>query len=188
MSDLYEVRQKTEEGSAWRGSINVSINDEQKQLTIRQLKDPEFWEVMSLIDTDELDELQADLPEDKMTEFRELQEADTLSDEEEARLESLQAEVESEDINLFEILSFDTYKGLKKAATYGVEPDEEDIQTALARDADTIDEQYGGKSHDDAIAYLNDHVVGPMIDDSTDFTSFALGVKVLGETLGESGN
>lgn len=188
MSDLFEVREKTEKGADWRGSINVSIDGETKELTVRQLRDPEFWEVMSLIDTEELETLQSDLPEDKMSEFRDLQNKDTLSDEEADRLEELQNEVEDEDINLFEILSFDTYQGIKTAAKYGVEPDEGDIQTALTNHAGEINEKYGGTSHDDAVEYVNDHIIDPMIEESTNFTSFAIGVKCLGQTLGDTGN
>lgn len=188
MSDLFEVRQKTEEGAEWRGDINVALDGEQKTLTVRQLRDPEFWEVMSKIDTDELEELQSNLPEDKMEEFRELQNADDLAEDEQERLEELQAEMEEQDINLFEELSYDTYQGIKTAAKYGVEPDESDIQRLLTEHTDEIAEKYGGTSHDHAIDYANDHIIEPMIERSTNFTSFAIGIKALGETLGDAGN
>lgn len=189
MSDLFEARRKTEDAANWRGTINVSIDgDGTENLTVRQLYDPEFWEVMSQIDTDELEELQADLPEDKMERFRELQNADELSDEEDEELADLQAEVEEEDLNIFEVLSFETYQGIKTAAKYGVVPDEADIRTALADHTDEIAEQYGGTSHEDAEQFVNDHVVHPMIEESTNLASFAIGVKALGETLGDSGN
>jgi len=188
MSDLFEVRRKTEDGAKWRGSINVSIDDESHQLTVRQLRDPEFWEVMSQVNTDELDELQADLPEEKMEEYRELQDAERLSDKEEERLEQIQTEIEEQDIDLFEVLSYETYEGLKQAAKYGVEPDESDVQTALTEHAGEIKDKYGGTSHDDAKQYVNDHVIEPMVERSTNFTSFAVGIKALGETLGDAGN
>lgn len=191
MSDLFEARRKTEDAANWRGTINVHLRDEDEdptQLTVRQLFDPEFWEVMSKIDTDELAELQADLPEDKMEEFRELQNADTLSDEEEDRLEELQREVEEQDINIFDVLSYETYLGLKQAAKYGVVPDEEDIRRALTEHVNEIEEEYGGKEHKHAEAWVNDNVVSPMIERSTNLASFAIGVKALGETLGDSGN
>lgn len=189
MSDLFEAREKTEKGASWRGSINVSIDGEQHDLTVRQLRDPEFWEVMSQVNTDELEELQADLPEEKMEEFRELQnKGDELTDDEADRLDELQREVEEEDINLFEVLSFETYRGLQTAAKYGVEPDEDDIQYAMTNHADEIESDYGGLSRKNAVDYCNDHVIAPLIERSTDFTSFAMGVKCLGETLGDSGN
>jgi len=143
---------------------------------------------MQDIDLDELEELQGVLPEDKMEELNELQEANELDDEEERRLENLQTEIEEEDIDLFSTLSFDTYQGLKTAAYYGVEPDAEDVRQALTTHTQEIQEQYGGTSNDDAEQFVNDHVIKPMIDRSTDFTSFAIGVKVLGETLGDTKN
>lgn len=188
MSDLFDVRAKTEQGASWRGTIQVEIDDEVQELTVRQLRDPEFWEVMSQVDTDELEELQSSLPEEKMEEFRELQESNDLSEEEEERLAELQHEVEEEEISLFDTLSYETYEGIKLAAIYGIEPDEQDVRHALTEFAGEIEAKYGGTSNDDARQYINDHIIEGMIENSTDFTSFAIGVRALGETLGDSGN
>jgi len=189
MSDLFEVREKTEAGADWRGTIDVSIDGDHHELTVRQLRDPEFWEVMSLIDMDELESLQSELPEEKMEEYQELQDKDdTLTDEEEDRLAALQEDVEAANVNIFDALSKETYDGLVKAAKYGVEPDERDIQRAMTEHVDTIVEKYGSATNENARTYLNDTVVAPMIDRSTNFTSFAIGVKALGETLGDEGN
>lgn len=188
MSDLFEVREKVEKGANQRSEINVEFDGDVHSLTVRQLVDTEFWEVMTDIDTDELDSLQTDLPEEKMEEFRDLQTKDSLDEDEEERLEELQNEVETEDINIFEKLSTSTYNGIKNAAKYGVEPDESDIQKALAEHAAEVEEQYGDLTHDSARKYVNDHVIHPMIENSTNFVSFAIGVRALGETLGDAGN
>lgn len=188
MSDVFEARQKTEQGASWRGTINVDISGDTHELTVRQLVDPEFWEVMTYVDTDELKALQSDLPEEKMEELQDLQTKENLTEEEKERLETLTEQVEEGDLNLFDALSYETYKGLKLAAEYGVEPDEEDIRYALSNHTNEIQEQYGGTSHDEAKEYVNDHVIKPMIEDSTDFTSFAIGVRALGQTLGDEGN
>lgn len=188
MSDLFEAREKVEKGAQWRGSINVDINEEAHNLTVRQLRDPEQWEVMQDIDLDELDALQGEIPEDKLEELNELQDADELTEEEEDRLGEIQSEVEEEDIDLFSTLSYETYEGLKTAAKYGVEPDQSDIRTALTQHTGDIRDKYGGSSEEEAKKYVNDYVIAPMIEESTDFTSFAIGVKVLGETLGDTKN
>jgi hypothetical protein len=188
MSDLFEVRNKTESGAEWRGEIDVVIDEDHHELTVRQLLDPEFWEVMSLIDTDELAALESALPEDKMEEYDELQESDDLSGEDRERLEELQAEIEESDINLFDTLSKETYEGLLTAAKYGVEPDAEDVRYALANFTNDIDDMYGGTANDDAEQYVNEQIIAPMIDRSTDFTSFAIGIKVVGATLDDEGN
>lgn len=188
MSDLFEAREKVEKGASWRGSINVNIDDTNQNLSVRQLRDPEQWEIMQQIDTDELDSLQDDLPEDKMDELHDLQEADTLSEDDEDRLEKLQTELEGEDINIFEKLSYETYNGLKQAAKYGTEPDEEDIRYALTNKTDDIEDTYGSVNRDNAKQYINDDVINPMIERSTNFASFAIGIKVLGETLGDTKN
>lgn len=188
MSDLFETREKVEKGAEWRGDITVSIDGETQTLTCRQLRDPEFWEVMSQVDTDELEELQADLPEDKMDELRDLREQDELTDEEESRLEALQEEIEEEDIDLFDVISKETYNGIKQAAIYGVEPDQADIQYALTEHVEEINEKYGRTSSDEARQYVNDHVIEPMFERSTDFVSFSVGVKVITETIGDTKN
>lgn len=184
MSDLFEVRQKVEEGAEWRGEIEVNMDDEHKELTVRQLFDPEYWEVMSLIERKELNSYQEALPEDKMEELNELQEAED-SDEEEIR--ELQAAIESE-ADIFDYLSMDTYEGLQRAAKYAVMPDEEDVRYALTQHTDDIEEMYGGTSHEDAEAYVKDHVVAPMIDRSTDFVSFTIGIQSLNASLEDEGN
>lgn len=188
MSDLFGVRQKVEQGAKWRGTITVSIDGEQQELTVRQLRDPEFWEVMADIDTDELEALQDSLPEDKMEEFRELREADELDEEEQERLEALQTQIEEEEVDLFDVVSLDTYNGIQQAAIYGVEPDQEDIQRALTRHTEEIREKYGGSSSEEAQQYINDHQIRPMFNEATDFVSFAVGIKVLTETIGDTGN
>lgn len=188
MSDLFEAREKVEKGAEWRGEINAEIDGETQQLTVRQLFDPEQWEVMSQIDMDELEALQEDLPEDKMEELAELRDSDSLTDDEQDRLEELQDELDDGDINIFDELSYETYKGLMTAAKYGIVPDDADVRYALTNHADEIEESYGSLSNDAAKQYVNDTVITPMIERSTDFTSFAIGVKVIGETLGDTKN
>jgi hypothetical protein len=188
MSDLFEVREKVEKGAEWRGTINVDIDGEVKELTVRQLRDPEFWEIMSKIDMDELQSLQTDLPEDVQEELRDLQQADDLDDEDRERLEELQEQVEEEGLVMFDAVSEETFEGIKQCAKYGVEPDKEDIRDALTRFTDDIQSTYGGTSEDDAREYVNDQVIVPMIERSTDFTSFAIGIRVLTETLEDEGN
>lgn len=187
MSDLFETRQKVEEGAQWRGEITVAIDGDKQELCVRQLRDPEFWEVMSLVDTDELAELQDNLPEDKMEEFNELRDADDLSEADEKRLEELQKELEDSDVNMFEVVSTETFQGIRKAAKYGIEPDDKDKREALVEYGDKIKEQYGRATNEEAAEYINDHVIDPMIESSTDFTSFTIGIKVLTETIGDTG-
>jgi hypothetical protein len=121
-------------------------------------------------------------------ELQDLQRKDDLTEDERERLEELQQEVEENGLNLFDSISKETFDGIKQCAKYGVEPDTEDIRDALTRFTDDIESQYGGTSQDDARQYLNDHVIAPMIEQSTDFTSFAIGVRVLSETLEDEGN
>jgi hypothetical protein len=188
MSDLFKTRQKVEEQADWRGSINVEMDGEMMTLSVRQMFDPEFWEVMSLIDTDELEELQATLPEEKMEEYRDLRDKDDLDEAEEEKLANLQEELEDEQVQMFEVLSRDTFEGIRQAAKYGWVPDEEDCREALVEHADTIEEEYGRTTHEEAAKWLQTHYIEPTIDRSTGFASFAIGIKVLTETMGDEGN
>lgn len=188
MSDLFKTRQKVEEGAEWRGDINVSIEGEQMNLAVRQLRDPEFWDVMSLVDTDELEALQEELPEEKMEEYRELRDSDDLTQDEEDRLEALQDELENAEVNMFDIISTETFKGIQKSAKYGVEPDEEDKREALVENGNEIEEEYGRTTDEEAAKFINDKVIHPMIDRATGFASFTIGIKCLTETIGDTGN
>lgn len=188
MSDLFTTRKKVEEGAEWRGSININIDDEQQQLCVRQLRDPEFWEVMSQIDIDELESLGGDLPEDELEEFQELRDKDSLTDAEEQRLEALQNDLENQEGTLFDNISTETFEGVRLAAKYGAEPDNEDKRDAIRDFAQEIENDYGQVTDETAEQWVNDNIIHPMMDASTDFTSFSIGVKVLTETLEKKGN
>jgi hypothetical protein len=188
MSDLFETRSKIEEGASWRGNINVNIDDEEKELSVRQLRDPEFWEVMELIDREALRSLKSELNEEKMDEYQELRESEDLDEDEKERLKELQHELEDESVDIFDRLDHDTFMGVRQAAKYGVVPDEADKREALIEKGDHIEEQYGYEptSSEDTEEYLNDEIAR-MMDRSTRFVSFTIGIQVLRETMGDSG-
>jgi len=189
MSDLFDVREKTEKGKEWRGEITVPMDGESKTLTVRQLVDTEFWEIGSYIDFDELQNLEdvEDLDEDKVDELRELSEQDDLTDEEEDRMAELEQELDTE-FNIFDAISMDTFLGIKKTAKYCVEPDENDLVNALNNHAAEIEADHGLANDENARKYVNANVIEPMIDDSTDLTSFMIGMKALEATLETEGN
>jgi len=188
MSDLYETREKVESGADWRGEITVTVDGEQQSLTVRQLNDTEFWDVMSSIDIDEIESMQSSVDDELLEEFEQLQSKDELTDSESDRLEELEEQIDTDEFNVFEHMSKETYEGIKDAAKYAVEPDEEDIQHALVNESATIKRLYGDDNRENAIQYINDSVIAPMIDDSTDFTSFEIGITAFMETLDDEGN
>jgi hypothetical protein len=187
MSDLDSVTQKVKEGINWRGDIRVEIDEEEHELSVRQLRDPEFREVMSMIDRDELDELRNDLPDDMMEEYRELQTKEELEGEEEERLEAIRDDLEESTANLFDVLSEDTFEGIRQAGKYAVEPDEDDMQTAFRERAAEIEREYGIKvqTPEDVEPALQDDIEA-MIDNATGLVSFTIGMQALVETVGES--
>lgn len=189
MSDLFKVKQKTKEGIEWRGQINVTIDDEEHELTIRQLRDPEFEEVMDKIDRDELQDLRDRMPSDLMEEHEELQRAEDLDDEERERLEELEEQLEEESPNIFDVLSTSTFDGIRLCAKYAIEPDEEDLREAFMDRASEIEQQYGVRVNEpeDIRPALQDDI-DYMIDNATGFTSFTIGIQCLVETAGDEGN
>lgn len=188
MSDLFKAREKVEQGDSWRGSVTVTIDDEQMDLTVRQLRDTEYWGTMGLIDRDELEDLQESLPQEKMESYRELRDADSLTEEEEAKLQRVQEDLESADVDLFDVISEETFEGIRKAAKCGIVPDEEDVRGAIVEHGDEIEEKYGRATSEEARQFLNDIVIPQTIDRSTGFASFSIGIKVVTETFGDSGN
>lgn len=188
MSDLFKTRKKVEEGAEWRGTIDVEIEGDSMELSVRQMYDPEFWEVMSLVDTDELEDLQAELPDEKMEEFQELRDKDDLSEKEEKKLSNLQEELENEEVNMFDTLSDDTFEGIRRAAKYGWVPDEHDAREALTQYGQEIQDEYGQATTEEATDWLQENYIEPTVDRATGFASFAIGIKVLTETIGDTGN
>lgn len=189
MSDLSVAKQKLKEGADWRGTITVEIGGESVELTVRQLRDPEFEEVMGYIDRDELTELREQYPADKMEELRELRNADDLDPDDEQRKDELESEMEDVDVDIFKVLSQSTFNGIRQAAIYGVEPDDDDKQEAFKNRAHEIEREYGTKVEtvDDVTEALQDEWEESVMN-ATNFTSFQIGMKVLTETVDTEGN
>lgn len=190
---ISELTQKTKEGAEWRGEISVKRGEDDIDLTIRQLRDPEFEEVMELIDRDELKEFREHLPVELMEEYEELSQMDDddMSEADEARLEEIEEEMEevSADIDLFEIFSTETFEGLRTCAKYAIEPSQEEMEEALRTRASEIEEKYGVRvqqPEDTRIAFKDD--IEYSIDNATDFSSVTIGLRALTETVGERGN
>jgi hypothetical protein len=189
MSDLFSAKSKIKEGADWRGSITVEIDGDEHELCVRQLVDPELEDVWGKIDRSELEELRERLPSEKMEEHRELVERDDCDESEEARKDELKAELEDETPDIFEILSGETFEGIRLAAKYGVEPDDDDRERVFRERPREIEREYGVKvtTPEDVEPALQDEIEA-MIESCTDFTSFEIGTKVLTETVGDEGN
>lgn len=189
MSDLFTAKDKIKKGADWRGEITVDIDDTEHTLCVRQLVDPELEEVWDKIDRSELEDLREELPSEKMEEHRDLMDMDDRSAEEEERLEAVKEELEGETPDIFEILSSDTFAGIRQAAKYGVEPDDEDLDEAFRNRAREIESEYGIKVHtpEDVEQAVQDDIA-TMVESCTNFTSFEIGTKVLTETVGDEGN
>lgn len=190
MSDLSQVDSKIQEGADWRGTIRVTIEDEEYELTVRQLVDPEFREVMSMVDRDELQSLRDELPSEAMETLRKLRQKDELTDDEEDRLEDAQDAMREAEVDIFDILSESTFDGIRQCAKYAVEPDEEDIREAFKHRAHEIERAYGVKVEQpqDVLPALQDDI-DTMIDNATNMASFTIGIQCLIETVGnDEGN
>jgi len=189
MSDLATAKQKIKSGADWRGTVTLDIDGETVELCVRQLRDVELEEVMGLIDRDELESLRDEYPDGVREELDELQDKDSLTDEEEERLSELQAEMEDVDVDVFSVLSGETFEGVRKAAVYGVEPDEEDMRNAMKERAHEIEKERGiqVKEPSDTHDALKEEWQ-ETIYNATKFVSFEAGMEVLMATVDEEGN
>lgn len=189
MSDLHTVGKKLEEGANWRGTIRVSIGGEEHELTIRQLKDPEWKEVRGQIDRDELQELREEMPQEEMEELQELRGKEELDEDEQQRFEELEELVREEAPDPLAVLSDETFNAIRQTAKYAVEPDEEDKRQAFMERADEIEREYKTKvqTPEDVEEALQDEIE-EMIDKSTNMASFTIGMQALVETVGDEGN
>lgn len=194
MSELDSAVSKTLQGAEWRTTISVPMGDETKELTTRQLVDDEFYEISDMIDWDELEEYSNAVPSDLREQYEELSEQKTdetveLTDEEETKLNELEEEIEEKTPRIFDVLSYDTFKGLQKAAKYGIEADEEDKKDALRTKGREIEEEYGVKVSlpKDTEIYWEDQI-STMVENSTNLSTFIIGMKVLMNTADSAKN
>lgn len=192
MSDIHKLRQKVTQGKEWRGTIRVMLGEDEAELTVRQLKDEEFFEVMSMIDKEELESLRGDLPDDELERYYDLQDKeDELTDEEQEEFAELEELLNQKSANLFQTLSKQTFDGIILCAKYSVEPDDSDLKSAMMDDEwvhQKEEEGYGPiKTPEDCYEPLKDDI-GHMLEDATDFTSFNIGLMTLIETVGDSKN
>lgn len=191
MSDFHRLKGKTQEGRDWRGSITVEKDGESLELTVRQLRSPEMEEVMRLVDRDELKELRELVPEEIRDEYQALQQQEELSEEDEARLAELQEEMQEATggRTMFDVLSEETFEGIRRAAIYAVEPDREDLQREFRENAARIEEEYGipVREPDDVYEAVKDDLED-MIRGSTDFLGFTIGVQALTATVEDEKN
>lgn len=188
MSDLFAVEEKVQRGADWRGEMDVTIDGDEHTLTYRQLVDPEMAEIMTHLKRDELMEMRQEMDAELLDEYRDLRAKDDLTDEEEVRIEEIAEEVAGDD-SQFGAMDQDTITAIRKAAKYGVEPDDEDRQQALKEDAHRIEEEYGVqvREPEDVDPYLQDRIE-EMIDNCQDFVSVEIGMEVLMSSMGDRGN
>lgn len=192
MSDFHRVKQKTQEGADWRGTISVEMDGEMMELQIRHLKSPEFEEIMRLINRDELKELRDLVPSDVREEYNELQEKEEdLTEKEEERLRELQEEMDEAmgGKMIFDVLSSDTFEGIRRCGIYCVEPDEEDLQREFRERAGEIEEEYGipVRVPEDVYPAVKDDLED-MVRNSTNFIGLTIGLQALMETVDDEGN
>lgn len=191
MSDLNKLTKKTKEGTDWRGHITVEEDGEEMELTVRNLSSPEIEDVFRLIDRDELSTLQDELPKDEMEERRELLDSDEdeRTEEEQDRLDELTEELQGVHMKMFDVLSEETFGGIRLAAKRGVVPDEDDMSHALKNRAVEIEKETGQKIKypEDTKEYLKDELIHS-IENNTRFMGFQIGMKVLQETGESEGN
>ena len=190
MSDLHVLREKTAKGKDWRGTIRVMLEDTEIELTVRQLTDPEMFEVMSMIDMEEVKSLRGDLPEEQLERFYDLQDKDELTEDEEEEFSELEELLNDKSSNLFENLSKETFNGIVTCAEYCVEPDNEDLKEAFMQDGWVAqkEKEYGEiKTPEDCYEPLKDDLRKD-IRNMTNFTSFNIGIMALMESVGDSKN
>ena len=190
MSGFNKLREKAAKGQEWRGDITVGSGDDALDLKIRQLNDPEYYEVMSGINHDELEELGDMMPEDDLERFRELDDMDDRTEEQEAEMQLLEEDLNRQSAQIFKIMSKETFEAIRTAAKYGVVPSEDDVREMMMDDSwvkDKEDMGYDVSHYDGAYEALNDET--PMIiDGQTDLESFEIGMEVIYETVGGEGN
>jgi hypothetical protein len=196
MSEYFKSREKLIQGNNWRGTIDVEIDDESYEWTVRQISDDEYFDVISDIDRDSLSQFRDDIDEDKLEEFRELRDRDDLDDDEQERHDELREELEDTDI--LDRIDDDTFNAIRRAGMYGVVPSEDEVNHVMSltfEEQDRLFSEHKDKVpeivHDGNVRIQSRDVgekvvkedIKERLRNATDFLSFEVGMQVLKKTM-----
>lgn len=203
MSDWAKVRRTAIEGVKNRKTVEVEYEGETVEFTVRQLLDPEYFDVMSDINLEHLMDLQGDITQDEAERMLELIEIDDRTDEEESELEDLKAKAGDVNESFFDVVDDDTYQALRRCAMYVIVPDHEDVIEMFqdGQFVSYVEEEYGVEVkrpedlYDPEKDIDPDKWAGPMKDEMRKtlnrmgrMQSFNIGLEVFMSTLEDMGN
>lgn len=214
MSDIWELDQKVKEGSEWRGTREVSLDDsllpsetsddtETFEVEYRLLLEPEFSRAVNKMGADKfenklktLKETRSVLDEDEQQRFRELQtKDDDLTEDEQEELSSIKEKFEEEQDGeiggLLGMMDPDLTDGFHYAAACGLEPDEEDIDEVMDMTITEQEDKFGEviQTREKAEELAQERIKNVVIGQSTGFTAYMLGMDIFMESMeGHSGN
>jgi len=129
--DWITARQKINEGTDWRGTANVTVDGEAREIGFRLLNESEFLDLKRVIPLSDLQEYQDEDQSEAEERLQELQSKDELTDEEERELETLQAKVASMQDEIEDKLGQEAYDEILRAGKRAVMPTEGDVQDIL---------------------------------------------------------
>lgn len=126
--DWITARQKINKGVDWRDTANVSLGGTTAEIGHRLLHEPEYLEIKQALSLGELREYKDEHQTDAQERLLELQEKDELTDEEEAELDDLSAEVAQQTDEMEEALGTDAYDRLMWAGKRAIMPTQDDLE------------------------------------------------------------
>lgn len=203
MSDLLSVDQKVREADEWRGTTEVSFGEEDDDgdpisyaLTYRQLYENQFAEAVDRIGADNFESkveslsgVTESLSQEQLETYRELSSKDpeSLNDDDREQLQSIADNMEDSGSvsGILELMDPDMIDGLQYAAKKGVVPDEDDVEEVLNMTVPEQKERFGDvlQTEDKAREALNT-MVQNIVDRSTGFTAYELGLNIIMESMG----
>lgn len=197
MSDIFKAKKKVQTGIGWRKTISVEAFDDELEIVIRQLTDPEMSEVFPRVKhlIEELqDKLSDEIGEEDAKRIQELRDKDDLTAEETQELEQLKELEEAGQDELLEVLDEKAMNGFQRAAELGVTYDSDDVDEMMSQvvqmSVSEQQERFGQhvKTREHAKEALDKQAKDIIRNAQGEFLGLQVGINVVFATLGNEGN
>lgn len=139
-------KNKINEGTDWRGTIEIELGDETVEYTHRMLHESELIRVRNTIDQNAVDSDTDDIDEDARDRLVELQQKDELTDDERDEMRELGKDLAGDEDTLMDALSEDGMYLLMEMGRNAICPSEEYVDWTFSQKPATQCEHMGVES------------------------------------------
>lgn len=192
MSEWLRVKKKTIDAKKYREYANIPLGEDEDdnavtaEVPYKMLAEEDMLDILPRIN---LDALGGDGDNEEVNRLQELQAKDDLTDEEEAELNELHDELESDQATVMQELGSESFMAILDAGRMAITPDEEDINMALDQGVTEQEERFGRsvRTREEAKEAIEEEMRS-VVEGSPYLTKFTIGQAALKASQTAQGN